>query len=63
MLPIFGAISDKVNTRWGKRTPFILTGTIIAVVSFVALTYVDNYQLSLLAMTPMQISSSMQVQS
>ena len=51
MLPIFGAISDKVNTRWGKRTPFILTGTIIAVVSFVALTYVDNYQLSLLAMT------------
>ena len=51
MLPIFGAISDKVNTRWGKRTPFILVGTIIAVVTFVALTYVDNYQLSLLALT------------
>lgn len=51
MLPIFGAISDKVNTRWGKRTPFILMGTIVAVVAFVALTYVDNYQLSLLAMT------------
>ena len=51
MLPIFGAISDKVNTKWGKRTPFILVGTIIAVVAFVALTYVDNYQLSLLALT------------
>ena len=51
MLPIFGAISDKVNTRWGKRTPFILVGTIIAVVAFVALAYVDNYQLSLLALT------------
>ena len=51
MLPIFGAISDKVNTRWGKRTPFILVGTIVAVVAFVALTYVDNYQISLLAMT------------
>ena len=51
MLPIFGAISDKVNTRMGKRTPFILVGTIIAVISFVALTFVDNYQLSLLAMT------------
>ena len=48
MLPIFGAISDKINTRWGKRTPFILVGTIIAVVAFVALTYVDNYQLGLI---------------
>ena len=47
MLPIFGAISDKVNTKMGKRTPFILIGTIVAVVSFVALTFIDNYQLSL----------------
>ena len=51
MLPVFGAISDKVSTKIGKRTPFILVGTIIAVVSFVALTFVDNYQLSLLALT------------
>ena len=47
MLPIFGAISDKVNTKWGKRTPFILVGTIVAVVAFVALTFIDNYQLML----------------
>ena len=46
MLPIFGAISDKVNTRWGKRTPFVLFGTIAAVISFVALTFIDNYQLA-----------------
>ena len=32
MLPIFGAWSDKVNTRRGKRTPFILVGTILTVV-------------------------------
>ena len=51
MLPIFGSISDKINTKWGKRTPFILCGTIVAVLSFVALTFVDNYQLSLLALT------------
>ncbi len=49
MLPIFGALSDRVNTRYGKRTPFILIGTVIAVISFVALTLIDNYQLSLLA--------------
>ena len=46
MLPIFGAISDKVNTRYGKRTPFVLFGTVAAVISFVALTFIDNYQLA-----------------
>ena len=46
MLPIFGAISDKVNTRYGKRTPFIVIGSVIAMVSFVALTLIDNYQLA-----------------
>lgn len=46
LLPIFGAISDKTNTRFGKRTPFIFFGTIAAVVSFLGLTLVDNYQLA-----------------
>lgn len=46
LLPIFGAISDKVNTKYGKRTPFIFFGTIVAVISFVALTFIDNYQLA-----------------
>ena len=32
MLPIFGAISDKVNTKHGKRTPFILFGALAAIV-------------------------------
>ena len=46
MLPIFGALSDKVNTRFGKRTPFIFIGSIVAMVSFVALTFIDNIQLA-----------------
>lgn len=46
MLPIFGALSDKVNTRFGKRTPFIFFGTIAAVIAFIALTFIDNYQLA-----------------
>ena len=49
MLPIFGALSDKVNTRLGKRTPFILIGSVIAMISFVALTLIDNYQLARVA--------------
>lgn len=27
LLPIFGALSDKVDTKIGKRMPFILVGT------------------------------------
>lgn len=46
MLPIFGALSDKVNTKYGKRTPFIFFGTIAAVVAFIILTFIDNYQLA-----------------
>ena len=46
LLPIFGALSDKVNTKFGKRTPFIVCGAIVAMISFVCLTFVDNYQLS-----------------
>ena len=57
MLPIFGAISDKVHTRFGKRKPFIFVGTLIAVVSFVALTFIDNYQISRLVAQNIPIMS------
>lgn len=30
LLPVFGKISDKTKTKWGKRTPFIFIGTIIS---------------------------------
>ena len=32
LLPVFGVLSDKVHTPMGKRTPFILFGTIAAVI-------------------------------
>ena len=51
MLPLFGALSDKVKTKMGKRTPFILIGTIVATLSFVALTLIDNVQLASIAVT------------
>ncbi|MBH1941259.1 MFS transporter [Mobilitalea sibirica] len=46
LLPLFGAFSDKVNTRLGKRTPFILIGTIVASV-FILLLPVAEQQGSL----------------
>lgn len=45
MLPLFGSLSDKTNTKYGKRTPFIVIGTILAVVCFVGLSFVDAAQL------------------
>ena len=45
MLPLFGTLSDKCHTRYGKRTPFITIGTIIAAVALLGLSFVDNAQL------------------
>lgn len=49
MLPIFGAISDKVMTKFGRRTPFIVIGTLAAVFSFILLTLVNGIQINALA--------------
>jgi MFS family permease len=42
LLPIFGAFSDRINTKFGKRTPFIVIGTIIAVVFMVLIPIADQ---------------------
>lgn len=46
MLPVFGALSDKIASRYGKRTPFIFLGTIAAIIAFIMLTFIDNAQLA-----------------
>lgn len=46
LLPLFGSLSDRTKTKYGKRTPYIFIGTVIATVSFIALTLIDNYQLA-----------------
>ena len=45
MLPLFGAISDKCTHRSGRRTPFIVLGTLIAAVALICLSFIDNTQL------------------
>ena len=49
LLPLFGALSDRKDTRYGKRTPFIVIGTVCAVLFFVGLTFADNAQLAKLS--------------
>lgn len=42
MLPLFGMLSDKTNTRLGKRTPYILYGTIGSVILMGVLAYFEK---------------------
>ena len=42
LLPLLGSLSDKVDTRWGKRTPFIVVGTVLAVVLMMLLPHADK---------------------
>lgn len=42
LLPFFGTLSDRTNTRLGKRTPYILAGTAAAVILLNILPILDN---------------------
>ena len=42
MLPLFGSLSDKSKTKFGRRTPFIFIGTICAVISFIFIPFIGN---------------------
>lgn len=42
LLPFFGGLSDKCKSRLGRRRPFILAGTLLAVVLMLMLPVFDN---------------------
>lgn len=59
MLPLFGAFSDKTNTKIGKRMPYILAGTIIAVIFMLIIpvsAYKDNLILFIVSLGIVLIS-------
>lgn len=40
--PIFGAWSDRIRTRWGRRKPFVVIGTLGNVVGLFALAFIPS---------------------
>lgn len=45
MLPLFGSLSDRCKHKRGRRSPFIIVGTIAAAASFLLLSFADLAQL------------------
>jgi len=44
LLPLFGSLSDKTSSKYGRRTPYIVIGTVIAAFAFISMSFVDNVQ-------------------
>lgn len=44
LIPFFGVLSDRTRTKFGKRTPFIVIGVVIAALLFIGVAVADNYQ-------------------
>ena len=44
MLPMFGLLSDKTKTKYGKRTPYIFFGVIISAIFLVGVSVFDDLQ-------------------
>jgi maltose/moltooligosaccharide transporter len=45
MLPLFGSLSDKTHTRLGRRTPYVIGGSIAAIIGLQVLAAADRLQL------------------
>ncbi len=52
LLPLFGILSDKNKSPRGRRTPFIIFGTIVAIALLVVLSFADSMQLRSISDVP-----------
>ncbi len=45
LLPVFGKLSDRCKSKWGRRTPFIVIGTVVTIVAMILVPLSVNWQL------------------
>jgi len=48
LLPLFGSISDKTKSKFGRRTPYIVIGVIVSAILFLGVAIVDSWQLKII---------------
>lgn len=57
-MPVVGSISDYVGSRWGRRRPFILVGSLFAAASLVGLGLAPSFPLMLLFFLSLQFTAN-----
>lgn len=57
-MPVMGSISDHVGTRWGRRKPFILVGSLLASASLVGLALAPSFAMLLFFFLCLQFTSN-----
>jgi MFS family permease len=57
-MPVVGSISDYVGSRWGRRRPFILVGSLLAAVSLAGLALAPSFPLLLLFFLALQLTAN-----
>ncbi len=53
-----GAVSDRTRTRWGRRRPYIVGGTLVDLLFLAMIAMAGNFWMLLLAVALLQISSN-----
>lgn len=56
--PFVGALSDKIDTRFGKRMPFIIAGMPISIILVILLANYKNFAMLLICLILMNLSMS-----
>ena len=59
--PLFGALSDRTTSRFGRRRPWILAGTLLMAITLLLLGYASTLLVVTLAWTLVNIGQDMQV--